>query len=223
MKTFITALSLLISTTLFAQNKSSLEFSLGGGIKRNVFKLVSSRITAYNISPGYEERLVTPDVGNTFSFFTSLKTAKKINNHFALNTTIGLDMQQLSIESGFKKQNLGGVTSFSQEKTSTLLPRLKLDFGIDYILNPQSNNRFSLGLNAGEMLHLSNKGYSYSFIGSTIGIATKNVSFFLNGSLSPYNVSLPDMQNYFGNLNADVIGASEYRIYDLSVGAMIKL
>jgi hypothetical protein len=224
MKNIITAAALLLVINVYAQKSTPVQFSLEGGIKRNIFHTVKTDIAAFNITSGYDPNLVTPNVKNTWSFFSSFSTSKKVSKHFAINNTIGLDMQQLSIESGFKRRVMAtGVTSYSREYTSELLPRLKVGFGVDYNLSSRGRNQFAIGLNAGEMIRLSARGYSYSFVGAGVSYATRNVKLFATGSLTPYNVSLPNMQNYIGDMGADVIGTFEYRVYEVAAGVGIRL
>jgi len=223
MKITATLTGLFLAMSALAQN-SSVEFSLAAGIKRNIFQTTKSDIIAFNLTPGYDLSLITPVIRNTISFFTFLKTAKKVSNRFSIFNSIGLDMQQLSIESGFKmRAPTAGVTSFSRNNSSALLPRLKVNFGLDYLLTSGTKNKLAIGFDGGEMLNLSAEGYSYTFIGVNISFQTKNITLFASGSLTPYNISLPNMENYIGNLNATIFGSFEYRIYDLSFGTAIKL
>ncbi len=73
------------------------------------------------------------------------------------------------------------------------------------------------------MIRLSGAGVSYSFVEANVSVQLKNILWFASGSLSPYNVTLPGFQNYFGNLGADIIGSYEYRIYDIALGLAVRL
>ncbi|TDH28032.1 hypothetical protein EXU57_06095 [Segetibacter sp. 3557_3] len=224
MRIKLAAFLVTISFAAGAQTSRPIEFSLAAGVKRNIFENVKKDIMAFNTTPNYDQSLITPLVKNSYSFFTSLKSSKQVNNRFAITNTAGLDMQQLNIESGFKRvAAVPGVVGYSKEYSSTLIPRLKIDFGVRYDLVQGRNTTLQVGLAGGQMIRLSEAGSSYSFVEANFSVQSKNIVWFASGSLSPYNVTLPGFQNYFGNLGADVIGAYEYRIYDIDLGIAIKL
>lgn len=178
----------------------------------------------YNPSTPYDVNLFKPIVHNTFSFFTDLRIAKKVNRHFRISNGIGLDMQQENIESGLKK--IEGSSSFAlytRINTIELLPRLKMDLGVEYLFDLKSGNNIGVGITMGEMLKMSANGYNYSFVGGSFILSRKHCSFFVKGTLSPYNVIIPNMKNNFGNLNASVIGNVEYKIHELYLGVAVKI
>jgi hypothetical protein len=220
----IIALALLLGTMEANAQESKIHFSVDGGVKRNVFRNVKKEIAAYNITGSYNESLVTPVVKNTYSFFSAMTAAKPVGKRFEVTSTLGLDMQQLNVESGFKRRvTTAGFTGYARENTSELLPRVKVAFGIDYRLASSDKHQLSIQLDAGEMIRLTSDGYSYSFAGAGINYKSRNIKLFVAGTLTPYNISLPNMDNYIGNMGADVIGSFQYRIYEMSAGVGFAL
>ncbi len=210
---------------VIGQKTNSLTFYVTGGIKRNIFKQVLKQVVASNISADYSESLISPKVGNTISFFSTLYALKPLNKKFSVSNTLGLDMQQLDITSGFKKQTSGSIiTSYTSTSNTDLLARLKVDFGIHYNIISDVNQKLSFGLNTGEMVALSNRTSSYSFIGATLNLTGKQNAVFISGSLTPYKAKIKNLENYVGDINAGSIFAEyAYRIYEINVGFAFRL
>lgn len=213
---------LAISSGIQAQ-RESVSFFLSGGIKKNNFEKVYESYSIFSNGNTYDLNLLRPIIHNTVSFSSDLRITKKISRHFQISNGFGLDMQQLNIESGLKKDpTVGSIVSYSRIRTSELIPRLKLDLSTEYLFNIKNQNNIGIGIIMGEMLKVTYNGYNYSFVGLNINLNNKFRSFFVKGTLSPYNVVIPNMKNNYGNLNAIVVGDIEYRIYDLSLGYAIK-
>jgi hypothetical protein len=222
---FIAAALVVSSASVFAQKTNQWQHFVSGGIKRNVFAMGRQEISAANPSPNYSISNIEPDVRSTMSFAVGLESYKKLNDRWLFTNTIGLDMQQLSVETGMQKYFTNGTaTSYKTSEINELIPRVKLDVGIEYALIQKESNSFSFGLSAGQMLRLNKAGYSYSFVEGGLSLTNKNTKWFLSGSFSPYNVTIPGSENFFGDIDAESISANAaYRIIDITLGVAVRL
>lgn len=216
---------LAVSLSGFAQQSTPWSHYMWGGIKRNVFSMGREEISAVNPAPGYNLNWIKPDARTTTSFAFGIRSFKPMSKRWTFSNTIGLDMQQLSVVTGMKKYFTNGTsTSYKTYEIQELHPRLKLNAGFDFALVQKENTALSLGASAGQMLRFSKEGYSYSFVEGNLSFSKKQYKLFLSGSFSPYNVSIPGNEEFYGDIDAEnVSGSIAYRIVDITAGIAIKL
>jgi hypothetical protein len=215
-----------VSTFSNGQKTDQFTISLSGGLKRTIFKNSRTQISVSNASPSFSYDLIIPEIRNTIAFFVIARGNKPIADKWSITNSAGLDMQQLNIVSGFRKNfdNTSVVTGYSQTYYNELLPRIKLDFGLNYQLFRIKTSAVSLGASAGEMIALSSSANTYSFGESNLKFTSKRIALFISGSIMPYNIQLKNFESLTGNLGAEFIYASYlFRIKEIAAGLSCQL
>ena len=112
---------LFISLSGLAQKNDLWSHFAWGGIKRNIFTESSRHVGAFLTSPGYNEKDILPNVRNTISFAFGVKSYKPMSKRWTFSNTLGIDMQQLSVETGMKKQfSSATISSYSRDEIHAL-------------------------------------------------------------------------------------------------------
>lgn len=226
MKQSVTIFLLFISLFCFAQKKDQFSLNLSGGVKRTLFKNDTRSFFLYNISPSFDFNLIEPKIKNTTAFFLTLGGKKPIGKRWRITNTIGLDMQQLIILSGVKKDSISpSLISYSNAYYTELLPRLKTDIGINYQLFHFKNDcAISLGAGLGQMIALSAAGNTYSFAEYHLNFEGKKMTVFLSHSRTPYRMSIKNFESLWGDFQGQV-GRTSYmfKIFETGLGLSYKL
>lgn len=221
-KTHLTIFFLAIFISLNAQ--SNLEHALSGGIKRNFFNSSYRTVATYNQTSADAESANSPKVDNTNSFFIVLRNTKQISKRFLLVNNVGLDFLQLNIVKGSKYQaSAGGINFYQKESLDLLIPRLKMDFGFDFVALHLKKNRLLVGASLGGMISLSSNGPSYTLYGTKVAFDTPKLQLFTSYSTSTYGVQIPHFSEYYGNWSGQTFGNERFLLNELAIGAAIKL
>ncbi|GGG30584.1 hypothetical protein [Hymenobacter glacieicola] len=209
----LSALACLSAHVGVAQDTASWRVYLEAGPKITQFRAMS-----YS---GTEESL--PQVRDTYSGFADVKAFKPLSNRVVLSGTVGVDMQLLNFKTGYTESfPAPGITSYSREHISRLLTRARLDWGIHYQFNLGESGHLMPGVSFGQMINLSKKGYSYSFIQPGLYYTTDRLLLSFTASDTPYNVLIPEASKFESTYRGRAISSeSEFRVRELqlSVGA----
>ncbi|UOR05450.1 hypothetical protein MUN82_21305 [Hymenobacter aerilatus] len=229
-KSYVPALLLTVAAALLSRQSvaqytpTKWEFYFEAGPKISDF-----RTTAYggtyspqSASPIFSDADRKITVRNTFSGFMQVKAFKPLSERIVLAGTLGLDMQHLNYKTGYTQTVINDyITSYEQEHISRLLTRARADWGIYYRFNLGTSAHLMPGVAVGQMVNLSQDGYSYTFIQPGLYFTNNRLLLSATVSDTPYNVLIPGASRFEGELNGPYTYDAEYRIreFQLSVGA----
>lgn len=205
--------SLVLARPAAAQESPKWQFYFEAGPKVSAFRTMSYSGTDN----------ARPELRNTFSGFADVKAFKPLSNRVVLSGTVGIDMQLLNFRTGYKESfPASGITSYSREHVSRLLTRARVDWGVHYQFNVGESGHLMPGVSVGQMINLSQKGYSYTFIQPGIYFTNDRLLLSLTASDTPYNVLIPDASQFASTYRGNPISSeSEFRVRELqfSIGA----
>ncbi|RSK35304.1 hypothetical protein [Hymenobacter metallilatus] len=207
--TVLLASALGLAQSAAAQQTNKWQFYFEAGPKISQF-----RSTSYS---GYSE--TQPELRDTFSGFADVKAFKPLANRLLMSGTVGLDMQLLNFKTGYTESYPAtGITFYSQEHISRLLTRARVDWGLHYHIRLGENGHLMPGISVGQMINLSQKGYSYTFVQPGLYFTNNRLLLSLTASDTPYNVQIPEasriVSTYRGN---PVVSQSEFRVRELQL------
>ncbi|MBG8554106.1 hypothetical protein [Hymenobacter guriensis] len=212
--------TLSASHTAAAQDAAPWKVYLEGGGKVSAFRTTSYG-GSYQPQGTYpspeEDRKIT--VRNTFSGFLQVKGFKEVAKRLTLSGTVGLDMQHLNYRTGYTETfSNGTITAYGRDHISRLLSRARVDIGFYYPVRIGESGRLLPGIALGQMVNLSEQGYSYTFLQPGIYFTNDRLLLSATVSETPYNVLIPGASHMEGQLRGTYTYDAEYRIREFQLG-----
>lgn len=162
-------------------------------------------------------------VDNTVSAFASVKAFCPLSRHLLVSAATGLDMQQLDFVTSWRASRPGSFAGGGEEHVVRLLSRVRLEAGLHAAMGLGTAGELRPGVSLGQMLNVSNNGFSYSYVQPELCYAAGRLLLSARASFMPYNTTIPDIDAIARRDDRAVVERQEFRITEFQLGLGVKL
>ncbi len=163
------------------------------------------------------------EVRNTIEAFAGVKALRQLGRHWQFAGGLGLDMQQLDFTTSWRLGNEPASSSaFEREHVVRLLTRVRVEAGANFAIN-LGDSQLLPGLGLGQQLNISRNGFGYSFGQASLSFAHGPLLVSFSSTFTPYNLTIPDVDDIARRDERPTVERNEYRITELRLGVGVKI
>ncbi len=163
------------------------------------------------------------EVSNTIAAFVGAKALRQLGKHWQFAGGLGLDMQQLDFTTTWRLPNDPTSNStIEREHVVRLLTRVRVEGGANFVVN-LGDSQLLPGVALGQQLNISRNGFGYSFGQASLAFAHGPLLVSFSTALTPYNLTIPDVDDIARRDERPTVERNEYRITELRLGVGVKI